>query len=247
MATNKALLGNAQETYDSEKNKLETATAQIAQSNTDEERFQQDITSTTEEQNTLTKDRSEESTANRKDLEEHDSFIQMLQDGIKALQKYYADNNADTLIQAEEDVESASLLQQTGPAFSPYSGNQKTGSVLDLLQNIEVDERAARGELQSQEDTAADQYKEIMHDIEIKLTKLDLNAKNSKKLAQKATSDKLVAEDALKNAGRLVESQEKAKTQLHKACDRKVYTVEERAAARQKEIDSLKEVLAILK
>merc|ERR1711998_306713 len=103
----------------------------------------------------LTKTRTEEKAANEAALADHDSFIATLKDGLKALRQFYAEKSAsEFLLQAEENVEDqvAFVQEPADLSVSPYVGSKKTGGVMELLEQIQVDETKKRTSLKSEED-----------------------------------------------------------------------------------------------
>merc|ERR1719333_623973 len=184
-----------------------------------------------------------------------------LKEAIGVLEKFYGSKNAKSVSLAQDGREPEGTvinIKQThvyevkevevaGPpppgGFSTYK--KKTG-VLPMLQDILADARKMEAETTRDEENAQKTYEDVVMDTN---TNIEVATKAIvTKSAEKATLEKDLAEaeEALANVNLELEQLANYLSQLHLSCDYILKNFDSRKAARDSEIDALKQALAIL-
>jgi len=165
--------------------------------------------------------------------------VKLLQAAINVLESFYGKHSL--LQQGQEPVG-----PPPPPGFDAYKKNQGAGGVMDMIQQIIADSNAMEKEALHSEEDAQKAYEEF-----VKETNAAIQAKSedivNKSDAKAATEADLVETKEDLGAVKLEQEQlNKYRSELHGSCDFVMKNFELRQAARDEEVEALKQAKAIL-
>uniref|UniRef100_A0A7S0BB52 Uncharacterized protein n=1 Tax=Pyrodinium bahamense TaxID=73915 RepID=A0A7S0BB52_9DINO len=196
--------------------------------------------------------RNEESEENKQTIETADEGKASVELALKILKEFY-DQTAFQLIQTQyvppdSDREGKTVGDRAPEIFDErYEGAQKSAKgIVGLLEVMLSDFTRTSDTVTQQESTAVEEYNEFKEDTDASIVAKE-NAKTDKEGFVAQLDEALVgAEGQLKDQKALLETAAKKLQELEAYCVEGEETYAERVAARQKEIEALKQAHGIL-
>jgi len=196
--------------------------------------------------------RNEESEENKQTIETADEGKASVELALKILKEFY-DQTAFQLIQTQyvppdSDREGKTVGDRAPEVFETrYEGAQKSAKgIIGLLEVMLSDFTRTSDTVTQQESTAVEEYNEFKEDTDASIVAKE-NAKTDKEGFVAQLDEALVgAEGQLKDQKALLETAAKKLQELEAYCVEGEETYAERVAARQKEIEALKQAHGIL-
>jgi len=194
--------------------------------------------------NEKTSIRMDEKTEFEQFSKDKEVFIKALEDASNVISEMM-DAQPQVMLQAEDAVLTQMMTEQPAE-FDAYSGSQKTGNVVDILNTITTDEKVAFDRSKTDESTAADKYTKYQTNYLAQKSQNEVNLQNQQQINSSSKKMSLEQKEAIANDQKILKNYGEEKENLNKACVPKVTSHEERAAQRQQEIDTLKTVQEVL-
>merc|ERR1719491_144807 len=150
-------------------------------------------------------------------------------------------------------AKAAALLQTQAPAgpppppgFESYKKNAAAGGVMGMLQQIANDAKAMEAETIRAEEDSQKSYEEFVKDTNGSIEEKNKDIIHKSKTQAKAEADLVQAKDDKEAVLLELEQLGNYKAELHSSCDFIVKNFEIRQAARDEEVEALKQAKAIL-
>jgi len=149
------------------------------------------------------------------------------------------------LLQKSASAQATELQQAPPPGFKKQESSAASGGVMGMMEGIikeakTMEEEALRGEADAQ---AA--YEEFVQDTNASIEEKSKDITNKMEMKAKAESDKVQAESAREATMGEIEQLQNEGFDIHKSCDFTLKNFDVRQAAREDEIDALKQAMAM--
>merc|ERR1719162_2299382 len=146
--------------------------------------------------------------------------------------------------------EKAALLQLlTGqappPGFKSYEKNKKSGGVMGMMQGVIDDAKAMEADAVRAEESAQKEYEEFVQDSNDTIEEKKKEIANKSQVRAKTDSKELDEEINLDHIMRSLEQLATENGDIHRSCDFVLKNWEVRTAARDAEIEALKQAIAL--
>merc|ERR1719443_2346686 len=135
--------------------------------------------------------------------------------------------------------------QAPPPGFAKQEKSAASGGVMGMMEGIIKEAKAMEAEAIHGEETAQTAYEEFVTDTNDSLEEKNKDITNKMEMKSKAEADKVQAESALEAVMGEIEQLANEGFDLHKSCDFTLKNFEVRQAARDDEIDALKQAMAM--
>jgi len=137
------------------------------------------------------------------------------------------------------------LQQAPPPGFAKQEKSAASGGVMGMMEGIIKEAKAMEAEAIHGEETAQTAYEEFVTDTNDSLEEKNKDITNKMEMKSKAESDKVQAEAEKEAVMGEIEQLANEGFDLHKSCDFTLKNFEVRQAARDDEIDALKQAMAM--
>jgi len=149
------------------------------------------------------------------------------------------------LLQKSSSASATELQQAPPPGFKKQESSAASGGVMGMMEGIikeakTMEEEALRGETDAQ---AA--YEEFVQDTNASIEEKSKDITNKMDMKAKAESDKVQAESGREATMGEIEQLQNEGFDIHKSCDFTLKNFDVRQAAREDEIDALKQAMAM--
>jgi DNA repair exonuclease SbcCD ATPase subunit len=195
-------------------------------------------------------DRVEENKDFQKSVGEADATVKILQKAAERLAQFYGiqmGKSAQPSSVEESYNDSRANADAKAPGeFKEYKKNENGGSVVALVEKFIKETIQSKEEAESEEQKAQSDYESFVHETNESVVSKSKSIVKKKELKAQAEQDLLQAKDDTKENQADLEELEKYKAELHRSCDFVVKNFDMRQAARQGEMDSIHEAIAIL-
>merc|ERR1719213_1040275 len=149
-----------------------------------------------------------------------------------------------------QEGQKAALLQLlTGqappPGFKSYEKNKSSGGVMGMMQGIIDDAKAMEAEAIRAEENSQKAYEDFVVDTNTSLEQLKKDLANKTRVKSKTEADQLDEEVELDHIMSALDQLATESQDIHRSCDFVMKNFEVRQAARDAEIESLKQAIAL--
>jgi outer membrane murein-binding lipoprotein Lpp len=149
------------------------------------------------------------------------------------------------LLQQKRAEQSGELGQAPPPGFKKQESSAASGGVMGMMEGIIKESKAMEEEALHGEENAQTAYEEFVQDTNDAIEQKSKDITNKMDAKAKAESDKVEAESSREAVMGEVEQLENENADLHKSCDFTLKNFDVRQAAREDEIDALKQAMAM--
>jgi len=149
------------------------------------------------------------------------------------------------LLQVKRAGATTEFQQAPPPGFAKQESSAASGGVMGMMEGIIKESKAMEEEALEGEEQAQAAYEEFVTDTNDSIEQKSKDIVNKSELKAKAESDKVEAESAKDATMGEIEQLENEGADIHKSCDFTLKNFEVRQAAREDEIDALKQALAM--
>merc|ERR1719389_641591 len=132
------------------------------------------------------------------------------------------------------------------PGFDSYEKNRASGGVMAMLQQIITDAGLLEKEAIKDEENAQTAYQEFQAETNNSIDEKTTGITNKSENLGKAKAKKVEMEEALSQLNEELQGLSDENDDLHKDCDFLLKNFTERQAARDQEVEALRQVKAIL-
>jgi len=185
------------------------------------------------------------------DREKENADFQMTISDQRATQKLL--NNALNVLKAVYDKKSFVQTKQQQPAgpppppgFKKYEQSSGAGGVMGMLQQIINDAKTLEKEAIGAETDAQKAYESFVKDTNGSIEEKNRDITNKTELKATTEADKTAAEEAKETAMNEAQQLSNENADLHKSCDFVLKNFDIRQAARDQEVEALRQAKAIL-
>jgi chromosome segregation ATPase len=149
------------------------------------------------------------------------------------------------LLQKSAGAAKNELQQAPPPGFAKQEKSAASGGVMGMMEGIIKEAKAMEAEAIHGEETAQTAYEEFVTDTNDSLEEKNKDITNKMEMKSEAESDKVQAEAEKEAVMGEIEQLANEGFDLHKSCDFTLKNFEVRQAAREDEIDALKQAMAM--
>jgi len=168
----------------------------------------------------------------------------LIKAALNILKGFY--DKAALLQQKRADAKQRNEFQQAPPpGFKKQESSAASGGVMGMMEGIIKESKAMEEEALKGEEDAQAAYEEFVQDTNESIEEKGKDITNKMDMKAKAESDKVEAESAREATMGEIEQLQNENADLHKSCDFTLKNFEVRQAAREDEIDALKQALAM--
>jgi len=137
------------------------------------------------------------------------------------------------------------LTQAPPPGFKKQESSAASGGVMGMMQGIIDEAKAMEAEAKRGEEDAQVAYEDFVKDTNESVEEKEKDITNKMDMKAKAESDKVQSETGKEATMGEIEQLENEAADLHKSCDFTIKNFDNRQAARDDEIDALKQAMAM--
>jgi len=222
--------------------KIDKAAAKSAELKEEVKELQAELAELAESQAEMDKIRSEQHAAYSVAKEELTAGLTGVRKALSVLTEYYGSSAA--LLQAGTSMEDA--MQQPAKPAGHSKASGAGGSIIDILEVCESDFASNLAKEETEEADAAEDYEKTTQENKITKTTKEQDVKY--KTAESVSLDKEISELSSDKEGTSTELDAVVAylDELKPKCERKAPSYAERKAARESEIEGLKEALKLL-
>jgi len=168
----------------------------------------------------------------------------LIKAALQILKGFY--DKAALLQQKRANAKQANEFQQAPPpGFKKQESSAASGGVMGMMEGIIKESKAMEEEALKGEEDAQAAYEEFVTDTNDATEQKSKDITNKMDMKAKAESDKVEAESARESTMGEIEQLQNENADLHKSCDFTLKNFDVRQAAREDEIDALKQALAM--
>jgi len=150
------------------------------------------------------------------------------------------------LLQTHAGAKQATELQQAPPpGFKKQESSAASGGVMGMMEGIIKEAKTMEEEALRGEEDAQAAYEEFVKDTNASVDEKSKDIDNKMEMKAKAESDKVQAESGKEATMGEIEQLQNENADIHKSCDFTLKNFDVRQAARDDEIDALKQAMAM--
>jgi len=164
----------------------------------------------------------------------------LLQAALTVLQGFYGEKEKEALLQQEP------VGPPPPPGFEAYKKNAASGGVMSEIQQIIVDAKAMEAEAIKSEEDAQKAYESFVNETNLGIKARVKQIANKSELKAKAELELVKAKEDKEAVMEELEQLSDYNAQLHKSCDFVLKNFDLRQAARDEEVEALRQAKAIL-
>jgi len=165
----------------------------------------------------------------------------LLQAALTVLKGFYDKKAAASLLQKQEPVG-----PPPPPGFKEYKNNAAAGGVMGMIQQIINDAKAMEAEAIRSEEDAQKAYEDFVKETNASIEEKSKDIVNKSEEKAQAEGDLVQAQQEKESVMLELEQLSNYNAQLHQSCDFVTKNFEIRQAARDEEVEALKQAKAIL-
>jgi len=185
-------------------------------------------------------DREKQNAEFQETVQDQRATMKLLGQALNVLKGFYAKNAKGVALNQEP-------VGPPPPAgFKSYGNNAGGNSVVAMITQIINDAKAMEAEAIHDEEDAQAAYESFVQETNNSITENNRNIVNKSQTKATAEGDKAQTEEQLSNTEIELEQLSNEKADLHKACDFVVKNFDIRQAARDEEVEALRQAKAIL-
>jgi len=164
----------------------------------------------------------------------------LLKAALTVMEDFYGKQNAASFAQQEP------VGPPPPPGFEEYKNNAASGGVMGMMQQIITDAKNMEAEAIRSEEDAQKAYEDFVKDTNNSIEAKSRDIVNKKEAKAKAEDEKVEAEKAKRAVLLELEQLANYNAELHESCDFVMKNFDLRQAARDEEVEALRQAKAIL-